>query len=79
MDNKDEENKVVGASATLTSRISTGLGVKVIGSTGIKSPAAGSTGRTLVRGSRAPTITKKEEPQASSATQSLADKEEEKY
>ena len=77
MDNKDEEKKVVTPSASLTSRISTGLGVKVIGSTGIKSAAAGSTGRTLVRGSRVSTVTKKEEL-ASSATQSQADKEEEK-
>jgi hypothetical protein len=77
MDNKEEENKVVTQSATVTSRISTGLGVKVIGSTGIKSPAASSTGRTLVRGSRVSTATKKEE-QASITSQSQVDKEEEK-
>ena len=77
MDNKEEENKVVTKSAPVTSRISTGLGVKVIGSTGIKSPAAGSTGRTLVRGSRVSTVAKKEE-QASGTTLSQADKEEEK-
>jgi|LauGreDrversion4_2_1035121.scaffolds.fasta_scaffold1716800_1 hypothetical protein len=45
-----------------TTRVSTGLGVKVMGSGGLKSAAAGSsTGRTLVRGSRA-TTTKKEDP-----------------
>ena len=61
MENIEEENKVVTPSAPVVSRVSAGLGVKVIGSTGIKSAAAGSSGRTLVRGSRVSTVTKKED------------------